>query len=263
MTRATTQSGGIAMPVLGIGLHVIIALFFAIHAMRTNQDKYWFMILFAFPGLGSLIYGLMIWLPDARNTRHGRTIESALVNVLDPSRELRQAQEAMEIAATPDNRIRLAHALLNAKRPSEAIPQYQSVLNGIYANDPKIQTWLAKAFLESGDFREAKELLDLIIKVNPNYKSPEGHLIYARALSALDERKLARDEYEVLVGYYVGLEARARYAEALIKWDDPFRAKPLLEDSLKIARRMPSSARRLNQEWIAILEKSSTAIKAK
>jgi hypothetical protein len=245
------------MPVLGIGLHVIIALFFAIHAMRTNQDKYWFMILFAFPGLGSLIYGLMIWLPDARNTRPGRNIENTLVNVLDPSRELRHAQEAIDIAATPDNRIRLAHALVNAKRPSEAIPQYQSVLNGIYANDPKIQTYLARAFLEAGNFSDAKDLLDQIIKVNPNYKSPEGHLIYARALSSLNERKLARDEYEVLVAYFVGLEARARYAETLLQWDDPFRAKPLIEESLKIAKRMPSSARQLNQEWIASLEKSN------
>lgn len=249
------------MPILGIGLHVIIALFFAMHAMRTNQDRYWFMILFAFPGLGSLIYGLMIWLPDARNTRSGRSIENTIVNALDPTRELRQAQEAIEIAATPDNRIRLAHALVNAKRASEAIPQYQSVLNGIYANDPKIQTYLALAFLEAGNYREAKELLDLVIKQNPNYKSPEGHLIYARALAAMDERKLARDEYEVLVGYYVGLEARARYVETLLQWGDPFRANPLLEESLKLAKRMPGSARQLNQEWISSLEKSNKALR--
>ncbi len=251
------------MPILGIGLHVIIALFFAIHALRTNQDKYWLMILFAFPLFGSMIYGLTIWLPDARNTRHGRTLENTLVNVLDPSRELRQAQEAMEIASTPDNRIRLAHALLNAKRASEAIPQYQSVLNGIYANDPKIQTHLSRAFLEAGNFREAKDLLDHLIKVNPNYKSPDGHLIYARALAALDERKQAREEFEVLVGYFVGLEARARYVEALIHWDDIYRANALLEESLKIAKRMPSSARQMNQEWVAILEKSNKTIKTK
>ncbi len=249
------------MPILGIGLHVIIALFFAIHAMKTHQDKYWLMILFAFPLFGSLIYGVTIWLPDARNTRQGRTIEYALVNVLDPSRELRQAQEAIDIASTPDNRIRLAQALVNAKRPSEAIPQYQSVLNGIYANDPKIQTHLARAFLEAGNAREAKELLDLIISQNPNFKSPDGHLLYARALSALNERKLAREEYEVLVGYYVGLEARARYVETLLQWDDPFRANAILEESLKIAKRMPRSARQINQEWIATLEKSGKAIK--
>ncbi len=251
------------MPILGIGLHVIIAIFFAIHAMRTNQDRYWFMILFAFPGLGSLIYGLMVWLPDVRNTRQGRTIENTLVNVLDPTRELRQAQEAIEIASTPDNRIRLAHALVNAKRASEAIPQYQSVLNGIYANDPKIQTFLARAFLEAGHFREAKELLDQIIRQNPNFKSPEGHLIYARALSALNERKLARDEYEVLVGYYVGLEARARYAETLLQWDDPYRANTLLDESQKLVKRMPNSARQMNQEWIASLEKSNRSLQVK
>jgi hypothetical protein len=251
------------MPILGIGLHVIIAIFFAIHAMRTNQDKYWFMILFAFPGLGSLVYGLMVWLPDARNTRHGRSLENTLVNVLDPSRELRQAQEAIEIAVTPDNRIRLAHALVNAKRASEAIPQYQSVLNGIYADDPKTQTFLARALLEAGNFREAKDLLDRVIKLNPSYKSPEGHLIYARALASLDERKLAREEYEVLVGYYVGLEARARYVETLLKWDDPYRANPLLEESLKIAKRMPVSARQMNQEWIAILEQTNKTMKTR
>jgi hypothetical protein len=249
------------MPILGIGLHVIIALFFAIHAMRTNQDRYWFMILFAFPGLGSLIYGLMIWLPDARNSRHGRSIENTLINVLDPSRELRQAQEALDIAATPDNRLRIAHALVNAKRASEAIPQFQSVLSGIYANDPKIQTFLARAFLEAGNFREAKDLLDQIIRVNPNYKSPDGHLLYARALAALDERKLARDEYEVLIDYFVGLEARARYVESLIKWGDPYRALQVLEAGLKIAKRMPRSAFEMNQEWIAILEKAKKQLK--
>ncbi len=251
------------MPILGIGLHVIIALFFAIHAMRTNQDRYWLMILFAFPLLGSLIYGFTIWLPDARNTRHGRTIESTLVNVLDPTRELRQAQEAIEIAATPDNRIRLAHALVNAKRASEAIPQYQSVLNGIYSNDPKIQTYLARAFLEAGNFKEAKELLDLVIKQNPDYKSPVGHLIYARALASMDERKQAREEYEVLVGYFVGLEARARYIETLLRWDDPYRAHPLLEESLKLVKRMPNSARQLNQQWISSLEKSNKALQSR
>jgi hypothetical protein len=251
------------MPILGIGLHIIIALFFAMHVIKTKQNQYWLMVLFAFPGFGSIIYGLMVWLPDARNSRHGRNFESALVNVLDPSRELRQAHEALDIAATPDNRLRMAHALVNAKKPSEAIPHYQNVLNGIYANDPKIQTFLARAFLEAGNAKEAKELLDKVIKENPNYKSPEGHLLYARALAVLDERKLAREEYEVLIAYYVGLEARARYVEALQQWDDIYRAKPLLEESLKIAKRMPRSAREMNQEWIASLEKSNKALKTR
>ena len=44
------------MPFLGIGFHVIVALFFAVHAVRTHQNLYWLFILFSFPLLGSVAY---------------------------------------------------------------------------------------------------------------------------------------------------------------------------------------------------------------
>ncbi len=37
------------MPFLGIGFHVIVALFFAVHVVRSNQNMYWLFILFVFP----------------------------------------------------------------------------------------------------------------------------------------------------------------------------------------------------------------------
>src|SRR4249919_3386393 len=125
------------MPV-GIGLHVLIAIFFAAHVIRTGQDKYWLWILFGFPFLGSVVYGITIWLPAARHTRQGRQVVRGVQRLLDPSKELRAAQEALDIAATPDNRLRLADALRNAGRASEAVVQYQGVLAGIYAKDPHI-----------------------------------------------------------------------------------------------------------------------------
>ena len=36
------------MPFAGIGLHVILAVLCAIHAVRTRQNAYWLFILFAF-----------------------------------------------------------------------------------------------------------------------------------------------------------------------------------------------------------------------
>ena len=38
---------------LGIGLHVLVAVFFAVHAIRSRQQMIWLMILFMFPLLGS------------------------------------------------------------------------------------------------------------------------------------------------------------------------------------------------------------------
>ena len=54
------------MPFMGLGLHVIVALFFSIHAMRSGQQMYWLIILFSFPLLGSLVYFVAIYLPSSR-----------------------------------------------------------------------------------------------------------------------------------------------------------------------------------------------------
>ena len=44
------------MPLIGLGLHFLIAIFFAIHAVRNRRQLYWLLILFSFPLLGSLAY---------------------------------------------------------------------------------------------------------------------------------------------------------------------------------------------------------------
>lgn len=237
-----------------LGLHVVIAIFFASHVIRTGQDKYWLMILFAFPGIGSLVYALTIWLPEARHSRAGRQVVRGATRLLDPSKELREAQEQLDVAATADSRLRLAEALLNFGRPSEAVVQYQAALVGVHAGDPGIRVRLAHALVDAGHPQAARAELEALIAEKPDFKSPEGHLVYARALAALDERAKARAEFEVLVGYYAGMEARARYAEALLAWGDGPRLRDLLAEAEKITKRMPGAAREINREWLERLK---------
>jgi hypothetical protein len=247
------------MPFAGLGLHVVIAIYFATHAIRTGQDKYWLFILFAFPGIGSLVYALTIWLPDARSSRQGQLAMRGVRQLLDPTRELREAQEAIELSGTPANRLRLADALLGGGRASEAVVQYQAVLNGIYADDPQVRIHLARALVEAGQPQQAREVLDKLIAEQPKLKSPEGHLVYARAVAAAGDRERARSEFESLVSYYAGLEARARYAEVLLAWQDGARLAALLEDTRKISKRMPAGAREINKEWLERLKKVESA----
>jgi hypothetical protein len=247
------------MPV-GLGLHVLIAIFFAIHVIRTGQDRYWLFVLFAFPLLGSLVYGIAIWLPMVRHSRQGRQVVSGVQRLLDPSKELRAAQDALDISATPNARLRLADALRNAGRASEAVAQYHEVLTGIYAKDPQIRVHLAAALLDAGKATDARAELEQLIAEQPNFKSPEGHLIYARAVAATGDRPKAREEFETLVGYYAGLEARARYAELLLEWGDLARCRQVMDESMKIAQRMPGGARAINRDWLAMLKKVQTQL---
>jgi len=203
------------MPMFGIGLHVLVAVLFAIHAVRNNQPLYWLFILFFFPLLGSIVYGVAVWLPEMRSHRGVRRAGSKVKQLLDPGRELR----------------------------------------GLYAGDPDIQSRLAKALLESGRPADARELLDRVIAENPKFKSPPAHLTYARAVAACGDREKAHEEYGVLTGYYPGLEARARYAALLQEWGDTAGAQKLAAESLRDSQRLPAHTRGNEREWIAMLQK--------
>ncbi|MDR7133234.1 hypothetical protein J2X06_000418 [Lysobacter niastensis] len=241
------------MPVLG--LHVVIALFFAVHAVRSGQDRYWLFILFVFPLLGSVVYAIAVWLPELRYSHGGRQLVQGARRLLDPARELRAAQEAFDTATTTDNRVRLADALVEAGRPAEAVPHYRDALRGIHADDPDTQVRLTRALLESGQAGQARQLLDGLIQRRPDFRSPAGHLIYARAVAEEGDRAKARNEFDTLVGYFSGFEARARYAEVLDGWGESEAAMRLREESLQQARRLPAHSRRMNREWLRRLER--------
>ena len=241
------------MPVFG--LHVVIALFFAVHAVRSGQDRYWLFILFVFPLLGSVVYAVAIWLPELRYSHGGRQLVQGARRLLDPARELRAAQEAFDTATTTDNRVRLADALVEAGRPADAVPHYRDALHGIHADDPDTQVRLARALLESGQAGEARHLLDGLIQRRPDFRSPAGHLIYARAVAEEGDRAKARNEFDTLIGYFSGFEARARYAEVLDGWGESEAVMRLREESLQQARRLPAHSRRMNREWLRRLER--------
>ena len=108
------------MEIFGIGLHVLVAIFFAVHAIRSGQQLYWVVILFLFPGLGSIVYFFAIYLPNFRLSHGARKTMSAAARTLDPGRELREARQAYEYTPTAQNQMRLAAALLEAGDAAEA-----------------------------------------------------------------------------------------------------------------------------------------------
>jgi hypothetical protein len=222
------------------------------HASRTGQDRYWMFILFAFPLLGSLVYAITVWLPDVRIRPRpdGRARRAPAAR--SHARAARGAGR-LEVSATPANRLRLADALLGAGRASEAVVQYQAVLNGIYADDPQVRIHLARALVEAGQPLEARVLLDKLIAEQPKLKSPEGHLIYARAVAALGDRDRAREEFESLVSYYAGLEARARYAEVLLAWQARRGSRRCWPTPTKVSGACPRArARSTRNGWLRL-----------
>ena len=118
------------MPFAGLGLHILVALFFAVHAVRSGQQMYWLIILFSFPLLGSLVYFLAIYLPDSRLQHGARKVVASAAKALDPTRELREARAAFDYTPTAQNQMRLAAALLAGGDAQEAARNYEACLKG-------------------------------------------------------------------------------------------------------------------------------------
>ncbi len=241
------------MPLLGVGLHILIAIFFAVHAIRRGRELYWLMILFAFPLLGSVVYFFAIYLPELRASRGAYVAGKAIREVVDPGRDLRHAREAFNRTATVDNRLRLADALLESGAASEALQHYREAAQGPFADDPALLLGLAHAEIDNGLYRESGTTLERLFKVRPEAaRQPLPALLYARVLAERSDTG-TREAFEAALVVAVDPEPKCRYADWLVvqgSEEDRRRARAIYEEIVSDAKHWHSHARSLNREWL-------------
>ncbi|HEY9100974.1 hypothetical protein [Chitinimonas sp.] len=241
------------MPIFGLGLHVLVAIYFAVHALRHGQNMYWLFVLFAFPLLGSIVYFIVIYLPALQQSRGGVAAKRALRQLVDPQRALREARQAFELTPTLDKRLRLAEALLQNRAASEALALYREVANGPFARDPALLAGLAEAEFETGATDAAYATLQRLFEAKPDARrQPETALLYARALGVRQQTE-ARDAFEAALVVASGPEAKCRYADWLQQQGqdaDKQRAAGLYQEVVQDSRHWHSHARSINKPWL-------------
>jgi hypothetical protein len=206
------KKGGIHMPFAGLGLHFIIALFFAVHALKTGRQMYWLIILFSFPLFGSLAYFFAEYLPSSKVERGIRQVSNKAMQLIDPSRELREARLAFDLTPTVQNRMRLAAALDGAGEYNEAVEQFDACLNGPFANDPEVCFGAAKAKLHINQAQAAIQLLQDIRSRQKEFRPEQLSILLAQAYAADGDKTNARTEFVYAINTYGSAESRAQYA---------------------------------------------------
>ena len=240
------------MPFIGLGLHVLIALYFGIHAIRRGHNMYWLIILFSFPLLGSIVYFFVAYLPEIRQSRGLRVAKNTLVNMVDPSRELREARNAFDMTPTVANRMRLATALLNAGSPQEAREHYQQAAQGPFENDPELLAGLAHAQMATGASEAAMRTLEKLFGAHPQRRSQSAlALLYAQSLAGCGSLD-TRAAFEEAMGVANGPDTKCLYAEWLASRntaEDREKAHALYEEIIRDSKHWTSHARSMNREW--------------
>jgi len=226
------------MPFIGIGLHVLVALYFGIHAIRSGQNLYWLLILFSFPLFGSIVYFFAVYLPDSRLQHGARRAIASAAKALDPTRELRDARAAFEYTPTAQNQMRLAAALLEAGQAAEAAANYEACLSGPFANDPEIRFGAARANAECQKFVRTIEHLELIRKAEPNFRAEQVSLLLARSLSQSGRHMEAKAEFESAIAKFGSFDAKAEY----LIW-------AVVSNERELAARLQAEVQRTTERW--------------
>jgi hypothetical protein len=237
----------------------LLSLGMVVHCIKTGRNQIWvyvlIMLMLSLPFVGPLVYAGVEILPEMLRSRTSRRAMRGIRTSLDPEADLRRLETEMKVTGNVGARQRYADELVRLGRAAEALPIYQSSLTGVFVDDPKLLLGYARAQFAAGDAAAARGTLDDLIRKNPEFKSADGHLLYARALEIEGNMDKALSEYATLAEYYPGAEAGVRYAKLLVKVGQRPQARQVLEGLLERARFAPAHYRKAQQEWLDEAEK--------
>jgi hypothetical protein len=202
--------------------------------------------------LGVAVYLVTQVLPDLRLNPAGRRASRRVRHLLDPDIERRKLNDRLALSDTVHNRLQFARERIEAGDPLTAEPLLEACLSGLHATDPDIMLDLARCQFFRGDYAACRRTLEALIAANPEFRSPHGHMLYARALQNLGELDAALAEYVVLAEQFPGEEGRVRHALLLQQLGRRPEAVRIFRESLERARLSPAHYWQANSEWIEL-----------
>ena len=241
------------LPIGWIVAGVDIALI--VHAARTGRFTPWGFVILFLPGIGALAYIVVELVPEWLGSTGARRAGRSVVAALDPERRYRDAKDELAIVDTIANRAALAEACLALGKFEEARGHYAAILASPQGDEPSFMLGRARAELGLGEPALAVTTLDELKSRWPEYRSPEGHLLFAKALEGAGRDAEALAAYEAVGAYYPGAEPRVRQAELLARLGRGDEARALADEVARGLRRAPAHVRRAQSQWLAAAEK--------
>jgi hypothetical protein len=243
------------MRMLFVILSYAIQVALIVHCIKTGRNWLWVWVLLLLPGVGALAYLAVEIIPDLFRSRTAQRTARGLKRAVDPFAELRRYEQEARIAGNVAARQRYADELVRHGRYEEASEQYRQALTGLYAHDPNLMLGLARAQFGGGSAAAARATLEELFRQNPDFRSPEGHLLYARALEGEGSVAKALEQYRMLANSFPGAEAAVRYAQLLETQGQRDEARRVARELLEQARIAPGHYRRAQRAWLDIAAK--------
>ena len=234
---------------------IAVQVLLIVHCIKTGRNQIWIWVLALLSFPGAIAYIAVEIVPDLFRSRTAQRTARGVKKALDPHADLRRYESEARVAGNVASRQRYAEALTRAGRYDDAIREHRANLTGLYEHDPDLMLGLARAQFGKGDASGARTTLDELIEQNPDFRSPEGHLLYARALQAEGNKTKALEEDRVVASSFPGAEATARFVQLLAAEGEREEAQKVARELLEQARIAPAHYRRAQKEWLDAAQK--------
>ena len=236
-------------------LSIVIQALLIVHCIKTGRNQIWIWVIALLSYAGILAYVAVEIVPGLFKSRTAQRTTRGFKKMIDPHADLRRLETHARVTGGVAQQQRHAEELVRHERYDEAIAIYRQILTGLYEHDPNLMLGLAGAQFSKGDAFAARTTLDELIRQNPDFKSPQGHLLYARALEAEGNVEKALAEYRVLAPSYPGAEAAVRYAQLLSSQGQRDDAHKVAQELLEEARIAPAHYRKAQKSWLDAAER--------
>ena len=235
-------------------LSILLQIALVVHIVRTGRNTTWIWIVVMLPLAGSVAYFLLEVLPDLMKSATGRSVSRKLSKSSDPVKDLKEAISDYSVTDTIERSMNLAGEFLKKEMYPEARSLYEKCLHEMQENDPALMHGLAQAEFGLEKYEAACETLESLIKLNPEFKNPDAHLLYAQVQEALGNEDAAMHEFEVLHGYYPGPEASYRYALLCKKLGNAELAAEIFTGIVGNAKNASKQYSAIHRRWLRLAE---------
>jgi hypothetical protein len=245
--------GALLVPIATLIFILDIALI--VHAAKTGRFAPWGYIILILPGIGAAIYIFAELAPEWFGSYEGQAARQTVARAVNPTRRYRALTDELAMLDTIANRSALAEECLRLGRFDEALSHYDRLIAQPLADEPQFFLGKARAELGLGQSAAAVVTLDDLMLRWPDFRSPEGHLLYAVALEESGRHDEALANYANVGQYYPGAEPRVRQAQLLQRLGRQFEAKTIAQDVVRGLNRAPTHVRKAQRQWLAEAQK--------
>ena len=236
-------------------LTYFIQILLVIHVIKTGRNRYWIWLLLFLPVIGGVAYLVVEVIPEFSSGITGQRTRRSVRNLIDPGADIRTHAAAWEQSSNADNGRRYAQALLAGGRAAEAGEILDLVLDGFFKTDPALMLLKAQAQYDQEQWGPSLATLEALRKHNPDLRSAEGHLLYARTLEQTGRGVEAIKEYRAVAGYYPGAQARFLLGLALKNSGREKDAAEEFTSMIRDAELAPAHFRKSEKNWLDLARK--------